>query len=94
KLERTALHEHVEAVISSHDFGYSKEHPAFWKSLRAVEPFEPARTLLLDDSPGCLRAGRNAGIHQTVGIARPDTTGPERAPHEFPTLTDFASVMP
>ena len=89
KLERTTLAEHLEAVLSAHDFGRSKEDPAFWDALREVET-----TLLLDDNPEVLASARQAGIAQVVGVASPDTSRPPRPPHGFPMVHAFDDVLP
>ena len=94
KLARTTLGEHLDAVLSAHDFGRSKEDPAFWDALHAAEPYRPEATLLLDDNPDVLASARRAGIAQVVGVARPDTSRPPRPPAGFPMVEAFEDVMP
>jgi HAD superfamily hydrolase (TIGR01509 family) len=83
KLERTGLASHLDAHYSSHDFGLPKEDRAFWERLREREAFEPARTLLVDDSIVVLRAARAFGVRHLYEIRRPDSAAPPRAGGEF-----------
>lgn len=89
KLEQTALHLHLDAVYSSHAFGYPKEDVRFWTKLQAHEPFDPARTLLADDSLPVLRAASQYGIGHLVAVRRPDLGEPPREVGEFPAVDDL-----
>ena len=90
----TTLGEHLDVVLSAHDFGRSKEDAAFWEALHAVEPYRAEATLLLDDNPDVLASARQAGIAQAAGVARPDTTRPPRPAAGFPMVEAFEDVMP
>lgn len=86
KAARTELIRHFDEVVSSHDFGAPKEHPAFWERLQARLRFDPARSLFVDDSPAVLEAARRFGIAQIFAISRPDSTGHVRE------VTGFVAV--
>jgi 5'-nucleotidase len=75
KHERTGVLDHFDASFSSHDLGSPKEDPRFWDALARVEPFQPARSLFVDDSAAVLRAARGAGIALIRAIRRPDSAG-------------------
>ncbi len=95
KLERTGLGPALDAVVCAHDLGVPKEQPAFWGRLQRREPFEPGRTLLIDDNLAVLRAARRFGIAHLLTIRRPDSRAPARPPAgEFPALESFAEIMP
>ncbi|MEX0731411.1 MAG: GMP/IMP nucleotidase [Aquisalimonadaceae bacterium] len=94
KLERVPLAGYLDRVISSHDLGAPKEAAVFWESLQALEGFDPARTVLLDDSVAVLSAARDYGLGAVYGIARPDTTRPPLAPKGFPLVEAFEAVCP
>ena len=94
KMDRTALHHRLDALISSHEIGLAKEDPGFWPRLREREPFDPARTLFVDDSLPVLRAARQAGIGQLLAIRHPDRSQPVREIDEFPAVVDFDEVIP
>ena len=94
KLERTPLAGYFDRVVCSHDIGVPKEHAEFWARFHAVEPFEPERTLFVDDSLSVLRAARDYGIRWLIAVVRPDSTQPVRSVDEFTAIQDFSSLAP
>ena len=94
KMARTGLQVHFDLLITSHEVGLPKEDPTFWPALRAVLPYDPARTLLIDDSLPVLRAARQGGIAHLLAACRPDTRQPEKDVGEFAALRHFAEIMP
>jgi putative hydrolase of the HAD superfamily len=94
KMERTRLRGSFEAVICAHDLGVPKEQPVFWERLQQVEPFDPDRTLFVDDNLAVLRSARDYGFRWLLAVLRPDTRGPVREVDEFPAVHDFSEVMP
>jgi putative hydrolase of the HAD superfamily len=79
KAERTGIDRLVDAVHCSHDFAAPKESEAFWRALTVREPFDAARTLLVEDSLTVLEAAREYGVRHRVAIRRPDSRLPPRA---------------
>ena len=94
KMARTGLQVHFDLLISSHEIGRPKEDPAFWADLHARLPYDPARTLLIDDSLPVLRAARAASIAHLLAACRPDTRQSEKDVAEFDALRHFAEIMP
>lgn len=78
KISQTGLRHHFDRIVSSHDFGAPKEHPDFWEAMQAAHPFDPARTLFVDDSKPVLDAARGYGIAHVVGIRHPDRSAAAR----------------
>lgn len=76
KDDRVALTRHFDAAYSSHRFDAPKEHPEFWPRLRRAEPFEPTRTLFVDDSLAVLECARGYGIGWLRAVRRPDSRRP------------------
>ncbi len=62
KDERTGVSGYLDAMFSSHDFSWPKEDARFWDSVRRTEPFDPQRSIFVDDSPAVL-AARARGRH-------------------------------
>lgn len=93
KLARTGLERYVDSIHSSHDLGLPKEDQAFWERLRAIEPFEPPRTLLVDDSLPVLRAAHAYGIARVVAILRPDSTRPPNEADDFHAVDSVADLL-
>lgn len=94
KSGRTGIDRHFDSVIISHELGYPKEDPRFWESLRAVERFDPRRSLLVDDSLPVLRSARAFGIRHVVAASRPDSRRPAREVRDFPAIDSFEELMP
>ena len=94
KMDRTRLAHHFERIISAHDLGLPKEDPAFWTLVQRVLPFDPARTLFVDDSLSVLRAARSYGLVHLIAVLEPDSHEPRRATDEFAAITNFADLLP
>jgi 5'-nucleotidase len=94
KLERTGLAGYLDAVHSSHDLGVPKEDADFWPRLRAIEPFEPVRTILVDDSLPVLRAAHAFGIGRVVAVLRPDSSQPAATADDFHGVESVLELLP
>lgn len=89
KMERVELMTYFQRLISSHDFGFPKEAQAFWQALQAEIPFDPARTLFIDDSLNILRAARDFGVASLLAVRQPDSRGTPRDTEEFDAVEDY-----
>jgi putative hydrolase of the HAD superfamily len=94
KMAKTGLRPHFDAVITSHELGYAKEEQEFWHRLQSVEPFDPAKSLLVDDSLPVLDSGRTYGIRHLVAVRKPDTKLPEKDTGDYPAIASFEEIMP
>lgn len=94
KMEKTELEPYLDRLICSHDFGKAKEEPGFWEALRETEPFDPKRTVLLDDSHPVLHSAANYGIRYPISIVQPDTQQPPRVIDEFAAISSFSQLLP
>jgi putative hydrolase of the HAD superfamily len=92
KMQKTALGEHLDLVISSHDIGLPKENPVFWQRLQQQVRFDPERTLFVDDSLPVLDSARAHGIRHLLHVLRPDTRQPPRQQGPYPAVTDFGQL--
>lgn len=86
KCQHLELKPHFEHLISSHDFGFSKEHLYFWQTLNQIFPFDPKRSLFVDDSLPILRTAQKFGIQHLRAISRPDSQKPQKDIEEFSDL--------
>lgn len=84
---------HLHAVYSTHPFGAPKEAAAFWPAFHRAEPFDPARTLFVDDSLPVLTAARDYGIRWIRAVRRPDSGLPARAVGDFPSIETVAELI-
>jgi putative hydrolase of the HAD superfamily len=94
KMARTGLRPHFDAIVTSHELGYAKEEHAFWQRLQEREPFDPLRSLLVDDSLPVLDSARGYGIRHLIAVRRPDTRLPEKDTGSYPAIGSFAEIMP
>jgi len=89
KMEHTGLDQLVDRVISSHDYQEPKESQAFWQHLAADEQFDPARTLLIDDSESVLESAARWGIGWLLAIYHPDSQKAPKTDGRFPGINHF-----
>ena len=94
KLRHTDLRDLLDAIVSSHEFGHPKESAEFWRQLQVKHPFDPHRTLFVDDSLAVLRAARRFGITHLLAIAKPDSESPAHDTQEFAALHHFGDITP
>ena len=95
KMRHSRLSQNLDKIISAHDLGLPKEDPAlFWQKLQTVEAFDPAYTLLIDDSLPVLRSAQQYGIAHLLSIEKPDTQKPAQVIKDFPCLSHFKHIMP
>jgi 5'-nucleotidase len=93
KTEQTGLDRRVDRIVSSHDLEAAKESTEFWSALERTQPFEPERTLLVEDSLPVLRAAKRHGIRHTIAIRRPDTRAPLRQVEGFAAVDGVVDLV-
>jgi putative hydrolase of the HAD superfamily len=93
-MRHTRLGDHLDSVICAHDLGLPKEAAGFWELLQRLEPYDKARTLLIDDNLAVLRSAREAGITKLLAIDQPDSQQAPRTTAEFPAIRSFNEIMP
>ncbi len=94
KMRHTGLAPCFDGMVCAHDIGIPKEHPDFWGKLRREENYQPARTLLIDDSLPVLRSARGYGVAYLLTVCQPDSHQPEKVVAEFAAVASFADLMP
>ncbi len=93
KMAHTGLAKHFDHLICSHAFGVPKEDPRFWPALAERDPFNPDRTLFVDDSLPVLRAARDFGIRHLRAVRMPDTRGTPKETGEFIAIERFDDLL-
>ncbi len=94
KMEKLQLEPYFDRLISSHDYGYPKEHPAFWQALEQDIALDKTRALFVDDSLPILRAGRLYGIAELLAIHAPDSRQGPKDTEEFRAIEHFSQLLP
>ena len=92
KVEHTKLDTHIDTLISTHEFGVTKESQQLWQQLHARLDFDPARTLFVDDSVGILHAAAKFGIKHLLAVSNPDSQLPTRDIDDFPSVSDYRLI--
>lgn len=93
KFAVSSLDQHLDVVVSSHDYRFPKERQEFWHMLQKHEPFDPARTLFIDDSLTVLDSAKQYGIAHLLAIHQPDSQI-LRQVSEYPAIHHFNEIMP
>ncbi len=94
KMQHTWLSPLFDMIISSHQFGAPKEEPAFWRLFQQRYPFDPRRTLFIDDNLAVLHTAREYGVAYLLAISQPDSRQPERQVRGFPAIHSFLEIIP
>ena len=93
KMERIELAPYFERLISSHDYGFPKESPAFWDALQADIGFDPSRSLFIDDTLPILRSARDFGVAHLLAVKQPDSKKGPKDTEEFAALGDYRDLL-
>ena len=94
KMDSIRIESYFNRIVSSHDLGYPKEQQDFWHKMRHMLPYNPGRTLFIDDNLDVLAAAKAYGIRYLLTIQQPDSSKPKRGPMPYDTISDFAQIMP
>ena len=89
KIRHTQLDRYFDVMHCSHEFEHPKENSGFWDRLQRTKPFNPDKTLFLDDSESVLDAADDYGIKYVYSIARPDSQKERPAPSRFTMIEEF-----
>jgi putative hydrolase of the HAD superfamily len=92
KHEQTGVLDHLDAAVTSHEFGSPKEHPQFWREAVRRFAFDPGRSLFADDNSKMLEAARAAGIRWVYGVRHWDTKGSRRDHEHHPAVDGVADL--
>ncbi|MFT5691052.1 MAG: HAD superfamily hydrolase (TIGR01509 family) [Oceanicoccus sp.] len=94
KLNRTGIASLFDEIVVSHDYRAPKEDQQFWQQMRINHRFDPARTLLIDDTSSVLFSAKQFGIKHLLTLLQPDSKQAERQETEFPGILHFDEIMP
>jgi putative hydrolase of the HAD superfamily len=96
KVERTALDEHIDVLISTHSYGVTKESQLLWQNLQADLKFNNDTTLFVDDSLTILDSAKKFGIKHLLSVANPDSKKAILSDAQFkgyPFITDYRHII-
>jgi putative hydrolase of the HAD superfamily len=93
KVEHTQLDQHIDQLISTHEFAVTKESQELWQKLQEKLGFNRDHTLFVDDSLGILKAAQDFGIQHLLAVSNPDSKKPAREISEFPAIQDYRYLL-
>ncbi|WP_026376225.1 GMP/IMP nucleotidase [Aestuariibacter salexigens] len=93
KIEHTQLDAHIDTLISTHEFGVTKESQALWQQLQQRLGFDPDHTLFVDDSLAILEAAQTFGIKYVLAVKNPDSKQAHREIDAFPAVDDYRPLV-
>ncbi len=94
KMEEVDITPWFDGIVVSHDFGLPKEDTAFWHRLQIAHPFDPARTLLIDDTERVLDSAHDYGIAHLLTLLQPDSSQQLRENTRYPGIHHFDEISP
>ena len=93
KMNKTALRDHFDQIICSQQIGVAKEDPQFWEILKKEVIYDPARTMLADDTLEVLISAEQAGIKNLIYVAKPSSKTPVKISERFTSITFFKELI-
>lgn len=93
KMQHTQLDQHLDFLVSSHELGKAKENEGFWQALHQHTPYNPERTLLIDDNLSVLDCAEQAGIRHLLAITQPDSQRPPVKPGKYRQVENFSQLL-
>ena len=94
KMDRVDITHWFDRVVVSHELEAAKEESAFWERLQDLHPFDPQRTLLIDDTERVLDSAKAYGIAHLLTVLQPDSRQQKRLDSRFPGIPHFDEIMP
>ena len=94
KMQNVDIINWFDRVVISHDLHAPKEDQNFWIRLQDMHPFDPARTLLIDDTETVLASAQEYGIAHLLTLLQPDSKREKRLNTRFPGFHHFDEIMP
>ncbi|GDY27714.1 MULTISPECIES: GMP/IMP nucleotidase [unclassified Agarivorans] len=89
KIKVTGLNQYLDTLFSTHQFGFPKEDPKLWQALIEHHPFDPERTLFIDDNEHVLEQAHLFGIKYLLGIRNPDSKQASKEFTHYPSIDDY-----
>lgn len=94
KLEVTEIGDYFDTLISSHDFGIPKEKIEVWAEIQKIVPYDPKRTLLIDDNLHALQTAKDYGIAYPLCATYVSPKLDKIDPKAFASFERYSEIMP
>ncbi len=94
KMEKTLIGPYFDSVVSAHELGLPKEEVAFWGELQKKISYDPARTMLGEDSEKNLATAAEYGIAHLVFISGSSSSLAPQPSTRFKSVQTFGELIP
>ena len=94
KMDNVDISHWFDRVVVSHELNAAKEDQQFWHKLQLLHPFDPSRTLLIDDTEQVLASAQEYGIVHLLTLLQPDSKQEKRSNTRFAGIHHFDEIMP
>lgn len=94
KMAEVDISDWFDQIVLSHDLNAAKEQALFWERLQELHPFDPEKTLFIDDTESVLDAARTHGVRHLLTLLQPDSSQQKRLDTRFPGIHHFDEIMP
>ena len=94
KMKSTRIGPYFDGAISAHQVGLPKENDRFWEALQRFVSYDPAHTLLGEDSETNLSTAERFGIRHLVYVSRFSSVLQPRASQRFVSIEFFNTLIP
>jgi len=94
KMRRTRIGAWFDSIVSAHDLKVPKEDPVFWGQLQERLPYDPARTMLGEDSETNLGTADQFGIKYLIHVGRFSSRATPVISAKYPTIKYFSELLP
>ena len=94
KMRKTRIGPYFTGIVSAHDIGLPKEDMAFWGKLQKTVPYDPARTMLGEDSETNLGTAEAFGISHLIYVSRYSSTVHPLPSERFASIHYFNQLIP
>lgn len=94
KLKKTRIGQYFDGIVSAHDVGTPKEDVNFWERLQGFVEYDPARTMLGEDTEDNLHTAATYGIKYLVYISRASSSLPRKDSKQFFSVDYFTRLIP
>ena len=93
KFSVTDIKTELDIVVSSHEYGFPKESLDFWRAFQQKCPFDPQRTLFIDDSESVLDAAQRYGVANLLCVDSPDSTIAAKKKSKYSSISHFEELL-
>ncbi|WP_417909131.1 HAD-IA family hydrolase [Candidatus Electronema sp. PJ] len=93
KLDKADIGTWFDRLICAEEVGFAKEQPQFWIRLQSMLGFDPARSLLADDTEKVLQTAARHGIGVLIHIAKPSSRRPTVYSEEYVSIDSFKELI-